>query len=200
MDSAKLSIDFSPRRRPRFSLLGPALLVFALLALGLSGWRYQQLAWDIAATRAIVPRPQGQPTPAADGFSAAARQNRKDELAWAIQLVDRLDAPWDGLLLAFQQANANEINLLSIEPDSQRQEVRLGAAARDRAALAAYLERVRKSAALGEPYLFSQQASQEDPDHSLRFVLRAHWTSSALRPWETLELPLAPSADARERP
>jgi len=113
------------------------------------------------------PRPSREPTP--DSL----------KLATEVAAVAReLNIPWTRLLAELEAASrtsASSVSLLHIEPDPNKQLVRITAEVRALPDALAYLRRLQKSEVLRYPMLESHERRKEDPEHPLIIKLSAEW-------------------------
>ena len=79
------------------------------------------------------------------------------------------------LELASAERNTS-VAVLSVEPDRDKQQVRVLAEARNLSMALAYVERLQKSEALRFPMLESHAIQEKDPQRPVRFQLRADWS------------------------
>ncbi|RTL57714.1 MAG: hypothetical protein EKK46_02645 [Rhodocyclaceae bacterium] len=172
-----LAIDFGKPRPPPLRLLGWALLLIATAVAAWVGWQYADLHQARQQSQAAWSRLQGQVSRPVAAASPEAQQKMKDELRRAAQVIDRIDAPWDGLFSAVESAFDERVTLLAVEPDTERKEVRLTAEAKDLSAMLDYLKQVRTSPILVDAYVASHQTNLQDPQRPVRFAILARWNT-----------------------
>lgn len=174
---ARMQLDFISKGFSRGRMVG--LLGF-LAAVGIaawSGWSYLQLQqkvdiWRVDSER--LRRNEIQPR----AVNTPEDQERvKSELRFARRVIEKLDTPWDGLFGAIEEAFNEQVTLLSVEPDTERREVRLLAEAKDLDAMLDYVQQVRESPVLRNGYLVDHQINQQDPLRPVRFTVTAQWAA-----------------------
>lgn len=155
---------------------GPLLLMLALAGLAATVVRYQALhdetvLWegrldrverDLGRERGLARRP-------------GARDGEAVEVKQANEVLRRLSLPWDSLFLTMESAAGKDVALLALEPDAEKQVVRVSGEARDFRSLFDYVTRLEAQEAFGPVYLQSHQVQLQDPQRPVRFVLQAAW-------------------------
>ncbi len=100
------------------------------------------------------------------------------EQAEISKMQRELSIPWTPLLADLEAASAdmaNEVSLLQVEPDAEKNVVRITAEVRTLTDALAYLQRLQKSPLLRYPMLESHERKKDDPLHPLRIKLSAEW-------------------------
>lgn len=192
-----LAIDFAWQRRNWPHVAGLAVLALAAIAAIASGWAYFQLHAAQERWQSDWRRLNGLATEQRDTGTPEEQERMKAELRFANQVIDRLDTPWDALFGAVEGAYSDQAILLSVEPDTERREVRLTAEAKDLAAMLEYLKQMRQSPVLRDAHLASHQINQQDALKPVRFTIEAGWVDvPATLPDSVPGTPAAaPSAD-----
>jgi hypothetical protein len=90
-------------------------------------------------------------------------------------VLRRLSLPWDSLFLTMESAAGGEVALLALEPDAEKQVVKVSGEAKDFTALLNYVTRLEAQEAFGPVYLQSHQVQLQDPQRPVRFALHAVW-------------------------
>lgn len=173
------ALDFA---RPQARPTGPGVTALAagavLLALALmqSDLQRERIAALDAELRALGVDRQAErdlerrrKAPTADLDERVRKANR---------VIRLLNPPWEDVFLTLESENGKDIALLSLEPDPASAQVRVGAEARDTAAMLEYLERLRLGGRLSPAVLQSHQVVAEDPNRPLRFGFTASWNSA----------------------
>lgn len=173
-----LAIDFGPPPRYSQYLIGGSLLCASLLASAWVAWQYYDLNQLLRQSQANWGRAQSLAVRPTATVPAEAQQKLKEELRRAAQVIEQIDAPWDALFEALESAFDERVTLLAVEPDVERQEVRLVAEAKDLPAMIAYLTQVRSLSVLQDAFLTSHQINLQSPQRPVRFTLQAHWKAS----------------------
>lgn len=169
---AALWLDYQ-QDRP-FHWAGPLLLAVALLALMLTAAYYLELigqaeSWEERLER--IERGHGVRT----GGRAVAGEQLAQEVTRANEVLRQLTLPWEELFQTVESAGGRKVALLALEPDMERQVVKISGEARDMAALLNYVTQLEAQEAFGAVYLQSHQVQQRDPNRPVRFALLAVW-------------------------
>jgi hypothetical protein len=155
---------------------GSALLALALLLLILSFARYQGLNGEAEAWEQKL-----EQAPRAQGLRATAAGREVKSLSLEVkranEVLRQLTLPWEDLLQGVEAAADKRVALLAVEPDAEKQVVRISGEARDFAALLKYIERLDKQPVFGPVYLQSHRVMLRDPERPVRFALQAVWRS-----------------------
>lgn len=173
MSTAPLALDFAGGR-PVLNPVGALLLLAGLLAGAAVFAEYRVLAahrsglelkLDAAAHR--VAR-----SPASEARSVGL-------LADADRVAAQLDTPWTRLLSELELASketAQQVAVLSVEPDSAKHRVHITAEARDLPGALAYVLRLQASTVLRYPMLDSHEVRPDVPERPVLFAMTADWT------------------------
>lgn len=173
-----LRLDFHRHQKP-VPVAGWLLLAVALAIAGGAAHYYfdhaEQLAtWEAKAGQMErLARRHGIGTPA-DG---ADNERLADELAQANEVLRRISLPWERLFQAVESAAAKDVALLGLDPDAQKQTVKIVGEAKNIGAVLAYLRRLQGHQAIGKVRLTNHQLQRQDPEHPIRFSLIATWKS-----------------------
>jgi len=156
---------------------GPLLLVAALGGLALAMVYYLDLnaraaSWEDRLEQ--VARSQGMSPLAGRGG-----QHESDDMAVQVsranEVLHKLTLPWNALFRAVESAAGKDIALLAMEPNLEKNQVKISGEARDFAALLNYITHLEEQAVFGPVYLQGHQVQQQDPDKPVRFSLLAVW-------------------------
>ena len=171
-----LHLDY--QRRANLAVkIGAMLLVAGLAAALLATGFYYRLGRDVGLWETRIAEIEGsaQQKPIADpGTSSNARQV-SSEMKDANEVLLQLALPWDDLFKAVETSDDDKIALLSIEPDAQKQLVRISGEARSLDCMLNYVRLLQESGLLSEVNLKNHQIYQQDPDKPIRFSLVAAW-------------------------
>lgn len=158
-------------------LAGLAALVAVLHDYNTRSERIEALAAQTEQLHKALRRP-----PAGAGSNAQGAQDQQANSVVnneALAAAARLSVRWGSLLDAIEQAQADNAQLLSLEPDAVRGRVRLSGEARSIDAIAAYATRLAEQDALSEVRLASEQRRAEGGAQAVEFSLDARWQSQA---------------------
>lgn len=155
---------------------GPLLLMLVLAALAATVVHYLELSdetvvWEDRLARAERGMARDH------GTRAAARSGDGEtlEVKRANEVLRRLSLPWDSLFLTMESAAGEEVALLALEPDAEKQVVTVSGEAKDFTSLLNYVTRLEAQEAFGPVYLQSHQVQLQDPQLPVRFALQAAW-------------------------
>jgi len=93
-------------------------------------------------------------------------------------IAAELGTPWTSLLAELEAASrdsADQIALLSVEPDHAKHNLRITGESRDLPLVLAYVQRLQASTLLRYPMLESHEVKADDPQHPVRFAMTAEW-------------------------
>jgi len=171
-----LHLDY--QRRTNLAVkIGAALLVAGLATALLATGYYYRLGNDIdrwEARIAEIKRSAQHKSVNGPGTSGDARQVSTD-MKEANEVLLQLALPWDELFNAVETSDDEKIALLSIEPDAQKQLVRISGEARSLDCMLNYVRLLQENGLLSEVDLKNHQINQQDPDKPIRFSLVAAW-------------------------
>lgn len=177
ISSAGMQLNFVPRGISTGRIVG--LLGF-LAAVGIaawSGWHYLQLQQKVDIWQADWQRLHRNEAKPRAVNTPEDQERVKSELRFASLVIEKLDTPWDILFGAVESAFNEQVTLLSVEPDTERREVRLLAEAKDLEAMLDYVQQVRESPVLKNGYLVDHQINLQDPLRPVRFTVMASWAA-----------------------
>jgi Tfp pilus assembly protein PilN len=76
---------------------------------------------------------------------------------------------------AVQLATPVDVALLSLEPDTDKNVVRITAEARDSDVMVAYIEQMQRQELFSSVFLVRHEINELDANHPIRFQLDAQW-------------------------
>lgn len=172
-----LWLDYQQDRPPR--RMGLALLALALVSAMFTGIYYlevneQAALWERTLER--VERSHGW-RPVAGRSAGREAEDVALEVKRANEILRQLTLPWDEFFLAVESSAGKKIALLVLEPDTEKQTVRISGEARDFAAMLNFVTLLEQRDVFGPVYLQSHQVQEQDPDRPVRFSLLAAWRS-----------------------
>ena len=167
----RIELDFA-RTKPRVRKLGLALLGIGIVGASLALLDYRRVATQIEGLQlriaAVAP---GHRAVAHDQGAARAADDARDA-------VTELSTPWSLLLRELELASQDSkgtVAVLGVEPDREKRQVHVVAEARTLPVALSYVERLQQSEALRYPMLESHEVQSKDPEHPVRFQIRADW-------------------------
>ena len=169
-----LRLDY--QHNPPFPWLGSALLGLALLILILTGTYYVHLGRNLATVEARVEHAGNRGSQRASGASTDRNAAQlTQEVNNANEVLRRLTVPWESLFQALESSGNQNITLLAIEPDIEKQQVKIKGEAKDFQSIVNYITHLQGQAVFGAVYLQNHDVQQQDPDKPVRFSLLAAW-------------------------
>lgn len=172
MSAPRVCVDFVTRRRP-LTLAGGVLLALGVGAVAATYLEYRSIAAHRAGLemklQALSQRSRRDP---AQEVRAAALSEEAGRVA------QELGTQWTSLLTELEAASrdsADQVALLSVEPDHTKRYVRITGESRDLPRVLAYVQRLQTSALLRYPMLESHDVKTDDPQHPVRFAMTAEW-------------------------
>lgn len=170
-----LALDFVDTRPPRFST-GLAFLLAGMVALSALFYEHAALKAGLDAREARIGLLEKTRTHTRKNVHAeppdAAQQS---EIRRANMVIDQLNLPWAALFQAVESASDGTIALLSIQPDAQKQSVRITGEAKKLEDVLGYIERLQDDTQLINASLLSHEIRQQDAEKPVRFTLTANW-------------------------
>lgn len=97
------------------------------------------------------------------------------EVKRANEVLRQLTTPWGGLFQTLESTAGNNVALLSLEPNTENQLVRISGEAKNIAAMLDYIQRLENREVFGTVYLQSHHVQLQDAEKPVRFVLQARW-------------------------
>ena len=169
----RLIIDYQHARNPR---LGWFLLVLgAVLCLG-AMLSKQRLEREVAAVEAHL---QGaSKATAAQAAATSAGRTVETEFSEAADISRQLATPWQKLFQSVERAYAEEVALLSVQPDAQRGSVSIVGEAKEYRDVLSFVRRLNQEAPLQDAHLVSTEIREADPQRPLVFTVAARWRIS----------------------
>jgi hypothetical protein len=168
----RLELDFA-RAKPRVRRLGIVLLVVGIVGTGWALLDYRHVAEHIEGLELRLAALTPSRRAIAPDKSAAVDEARST--------VNELLTPWSLLLRELELASEDSkgaVAVLGVEPDREKRQVHIIAEARTLPTALTYVERLQQSQALLYPMLESHEVQDKDPEHPVRFQIRADWRLS----------------------
>jgi hypothetical protein len=172
MSRPRIELDFARHRR-RLNKMGVVLLAIGMLGVALVVADYRSVAAESQGVELKLTALS--PTDADLGLTGKAAAKTLDEAGAA---VAELATPWSLLLHDLEVAakdSEGSVALLGVEPDREKRQVRISAEARNLPLALAYVQRLQRSHALRYPMLANHEVQSKDPEHPVRFDIKADW-------------------------
>lgn len=170
-----LALDFVDTRPPHAPIGWMLLLMGALTAAAVL-YEYSALKAALATREdriAVLEKNRSRTQQSARAVPPDAAQ--QSEIRRANNVIDELNLPWAALFEAVESASNGAIALLSIQPDAQKQSVRITGEAKTLDDVLAYIERLQEDTQLTNASLLSHEIRQQDAEKPIRFTLTANW-------------------------
>ncbi|HEV7929253.1 MAG TPA: fimbrial assembly protein [Nitrosospira sp.] len=133
--------------------------------------------WDtrIASVERRVQRtaaPQGTGTLSS---SSSSGRDMKQEVKKANAVMSELDLPWQALFDSVEYAANHDVALLSFQPDPTGRIMRIGAEAKNIAAMLDFVGALEREPVLKDAHLLKYEIKRDDPHRPVIFLLTATW-------------------------
>jgi hypothetical protein len=175
MSRPRIELDFAHKSR-RVNKIGAALLALGVIGAALVVVDYRNVA---AAAQGVELKLNAlRPSDADLALTGKAGAKTLDDISAA---VAELATPWSLLLQDLELAakdSEGSVSVLGVEPDREKRQVRVTAEARSLPLALLYVERLQKSRALRYPMLANHEIQSKDPEHPVRFEIKADWKLS----------------------
>lgn len=176
MRALQLDYQAGPRRSKASLLVLLCGLVFAMAAfMSFKDSRREAARWssELALAQTRLDRNVRAAAPQRGDASARAL-----EIAAANAVIRQLNLPWEGLFGALEQAAHQDVALLGIEPDAQKNRVKVTAESKTASGMINFIRRLQQAPLLGDVLLAQHELQASDPERPLRFVVTATWKNS----------------------
>jgi len=110
------------------------------------------------------------------------------EIKHANEVLQQLTLPWGKLFQAMESSSGKQVALLAMEPDAEKQVVKISGEAKDIAAVLDYIRRLAAQQVFSSVYLQSHQIQQQDPEKPVRFVFARRLEGVAMKKFLTSRL------------
>ena len=174
--SAKLDLEFI--QQPVLSSanwLSMGILLASLLMVALTWQGYQNQQLKLADTSLQLKQFSQQTLPKSQSIKMNAALVTPDETKQLTEAVSMLTTPWNNLLVAIEQADMQDIALLSLEPNSKKQLVVLTGEAKNLSIVLQYIKQLQQTPMLAQVYLQKHSIDETDASKPVRFSLLAKW-------------------------
>ena len=174
--SVKLDLEFI--QQPVLSSanwLNISVLLASLLMVALTWQGYQNQQLKLADTSSQLKQFSQQTLPKSQPIKMNAALITPDETKQLTETVGMLTTPWNNLLVAIEQADMQDIALLSLEPNSKKQLVLITGEAKNLSIVLQYIKQLQQAPMLAQVYLQKHSIDETDASKPVRFSLLAKW-------------------------
>ena len=174
--SVKLDLEFI--KQPALTSanwLNISILLASLLMAAITWQGYQNQQLKLANIALQLKQFNQQALPKSQSSKVSAAKITGDETKQLIEAVDMLTTPWNNLLMAIEQADMQDVALLSLEPNSKKQLVVLTGEAKNLGVVLQYIKQLQQTPILAQVYLQKHSIDQSDASKPVRFSLHARW-------------------------
>jgi len=172
-----LHLDYQRSFRP-FPIVGTILLVCAVAVALQTARQYLYFGHVLAGWEAREDQ-VARLAQRHDGGRPASHQDKEQlarEVTRANEVLRRITLPWGPLFQAVESAAPKDVALLAMEPDADKQALKIVAEAKDVAAMLDYVRTLEGRAMFRLVTLQNHQVQQQDPQRPIRFTVVAIWT------------------------
>ena len=177
--SHQLDLDFI--QAPFFSLtrfgwLGLFLFAASLVVTLFTWQAYQakRVAYiDLEKKLAEINQQQQQKLP----IKQAVVSIQPEQLKQLQETVNALAIPWNGLFEAIEQSDQKDIALLSLEPNSQKQQIVITGEAKNLQIALAYIAQLEEQPALSQVFLQKHSIDEANASKPVSFSVFAKWNT-----------------------
>lgn len=174
--SVKLDLEFIQQPAlSRANWFGISILLASLLLLALTGQVYQKQQLKLADISMQLRQFSQQTLPKSQSIKMDTALVTPDETKQLTEAVNMLATPWNNLLVAIEQADMQDIALLSLEPNSKKQLVVLTGEAKNLPVVLQYIKQLQQTPMLAQVYLQKHSIDEADASKPVRFSLLAKW-------------------------
>ena len=174
--SVKLDLEFI--QQPLLSSanwLSISIFLISLLMAALAWQGYQNQQLKLADSALQLKQFSQQTLPKSQASKKNIAQVTPDEARQLTETVNMLTTPWSNLLMAIEEADMQDIALLSLEPNSKKQLVTLTGEAKNLSVVLQYIKLLEQTPMLSQVYLQKHSIDESDVSKPVRFSLLAKW-------------------------
>ncbi|MDO9420111.1 MAG: hypothetical protein Q7T66_05545 [Herminiimonas sp.] len=175
----RLILDFSSKKEKWQIFSSYFALALMLAAISYQGIIYRELSvsldrWETKwRSLQMNQRISGE----ADAKQKMPSEQLLMELKSANRVIRHLSMPWDELFREIEASLNEEVTLLSVEPDTEKQEIRITAEAKNLIAMLDYMKRVQDMTSFKDAHIENHQIQVQDSQRPVRFLISAQWFS-----------------------
>ncbi|MNQ42051.1 hypothetical protein D3C85_557470 [compost metagenome] len=120
-------------------------------------------------------QPEKRKIPDSDIGRKAQFEQMQVEFKAANRVITRLSMPWDALFREIEATINEDVTLLNVEPDTEKNEVRMTVEAKTLNAMLDYMKRMQTMPMFREAHIANHQVQSQDPQRPVRFLITAQW-------------------------
>ena len=174
--SVKLDLEFIQQPAlSRANWLNMSILLASLLMAAFTWQGYQNQQLKLADSSLQLTQYSQQTPPKSQSVKTNIAQGTPNDTKQLAEAVDLLITPWSALLVAIEQAEMQDIALLSLEPNSKKQLVTLTGEAKNLSVVLQYIKQLQQTPVLSQVYLQKHSIDESDASKPVRFSLLAKW-------------------------
>ena len=155
--------------------LSISILLLSLLMAALVWQGYQSQQLTLAASTLQLKQFNQQTPTKSQASTTNIAQITFEETKQLTEAVDLLTTPWSALLMAIEEADMQDIALLSLEPNSKKQLVVLTGEAKNLSVVLQYIKQLQQTPMLAQVYLQKHSIDESDASKPVHFSLLAKW-------------------------
>ncbi|OGT21170.1 MAG: hypothetical protein A2342_00965 [Gallionellales bacterium RIFOXYB12_FULL_54_9] len=164
----RIELNLYTGRARRHSVVGWALLILGLIVVVGLIVQHNKLKTEQQKMTALLMQQHDRQHPS---VSPGDTKALGDQLQRAAEVIEQLAFPWEPLFRTLESNSAEDVVLLSIQPDIKGGVITINAEARDWPAMLAYIRQLGADQFFTDVHLVSHQIEQTDPQKPIRFVL-----------------------------
>jgi len=172
---SELHLDYQQKLSVTWA--GLALLGLAIIALVLTGAYYLKVSSQTTAWESKFERIRGKT--GVSGLSDRSTETGNLDLAQEVNnanaVLRQMSVPWNALFEAVESSAERKVTLLALEPDVEKQQVKITGETKDYKSLMNYLTKMQEYPIFGNVYLQNHHIQLQEPDQPVRFTLLATW-------------------------
>ncbi|OGA53577.1 MAG: hypothetical protein A3F74_27225 [Betaproteobacteria bacterium RIFCSPLOWO2_12_FULL_62_58] len=173
MTIRRLELDYiaAPRRKRwlGYALLAVSLVVAADLVLR---YRDARIELDRSETaNGLLSTERGAP-------KAIPKQRLDEQVKNAESVVRQLTLPWAAIVHTIEEAAADDVAILQLQPEAQQRLLRITAEARDQQSMLAYVRRLAGAKRLFNVHLVNHRVQLDDPQRPIQFSVQARFEAA----------------------
>ncbi len=160
-----------------FFIIGGVIIYVLLQALNELEWQKTNIDIELAHENRVIEQINSQ---FSNHLKISQNSISLEQIKETQLVVNTLSMPWSDLLNGIEKASLEDVALLSLQPDSKKQQVVLTGEAKNLPAVLAYIDRLESQTMLEKVYLQKHGVSETDNDRPVQFTIVAIWQTGLL--------------------